>query len=224
MNYLKLFEDYFPYRHEMSDEEFQIVWDYFCFYVFPKERIKLMNQIILDTIEEVEFLDFTDLVKGRDLKLNPYFGLKNAKKGGTYMGLSYEFRKEVNNETFNRQSCKGWNHLFKDAFNRIQLKSYSNEHGVPYYEYIFELSIVEPWNGKPVEELQKILTTRESWNDITQYISSTIERFANHYDADLSVSTKGYGNNGVFEKNSYKFEIRLEDFDFEPKPDSEVWK
>lgn len=24
--------------------------------------------------------------------------------------------------------------------------------------------------------------------------------------------------------NSYEFEIRLEDFDFEPKPDSEIWK
>lgn len=229
MKHLKLFEDFFPYRHEMSYEEFQKVWNYFCFYVFPKEKINIMNRIIKDSIEYVEFLDFTDKLKGRNFRLYPYFGIKYSKTSGTYMGLSYEFQREVNNETYNLENCKGWNHIFKDAMNQIQWKNSfgRNEHGVPYYQYSFNLSVVEPWEGKSVEDMQKMLDKDllgQSWNEITRYISSIMETFAKHYDVDLKIFTKTYGNRGVFDKNSYKFEIRLEDFDFEPKPDSEIWK
>lgn len=233
MKYLKLFEDFFPYNHKMTDEEFQKVWDYFCFYVFPKERVELMNQVILDTIEYTEFLDFTDRLKGRDVSLSPYLGLKYSKTSGTYMGLSYEFQREVNDGTSNIETCKGWDHLFKDAMNYIQWRDKSfgkrgeKEHGIPYYQYSFNLSVVEPWDGKTKEEIQKMLDRDllgQSWNDITRYISQVAKRFASHHDLDLSISVKTYGNRGVFDKNSYKFEIRLEDFDFEPKPDSEIWK
>lgn len=229
MKYLKLYEDFFPWEHKMTDEEFKKVWDYFCFYVFPKERIELMNQVILDTIEYTEFLDFTDKLKGRNINLRPYFGLKYSKKSGTYKGLSYEFQREVNDGTCNIETCKGWDHLFKDAFNWIQKRKSFGEvvHGIPYYQYDFNLSVVEDWEGKSVEELQKMLDKDllgQSWNDITRYISQTAKRFALHHNLDLSISVKTYGNRMVFDKNSYKFEIRLEDFDFEPKPDSEIWK
>lgn len=228
MKYLKLFEDFFPYNHKMTDEEFQKVWDYFCFYVFPKERIELMNQVILDTIEYTEFLEFSDNLKGRDFKLRPYFGVKYSKTSGTYMGLSYEFQREVNNGTFNIETCKGWDHVFKDAFNRIQKRKSFGEvtHGIPYYQYNFNLSVIEPWEGKSVEELQKMLDKDllgQSCNDITRYISQLAKRFA-HHNLDSSIYVKTYGNRGVFDNNSYKFEIRIEDFDFEPKPDSEIWK
>jgi hypothetical protein len=216
----------------MTDEEFQKVWDYFCFYVFPKEKINIMNQIIKDSIEYVEFLDFTDKLKGRNFHLHPYFGIKYSKTCGTYMGLSYEFQREVNNETYNIENCKGWDHLFKDAINQIQWKDKSfakkgeKEHGVPYYQYSFNLSVVEPWEDKSVEDMQKMLDRDllgQNWNEITRYISGIMERFAKHYDMELKIYTKTYGNRGSFDKNSYKFEIRLEDFDFEPKPNSEIW-
>jgi hypothetical protein len=225
MKYLKLFEDFFPYNHKMTNQEFQKVWDYFCFYVFPKERIEVMNQVILDTIEYTEFLDFTDRLKGREVRLRPYFGLKYSKTSGTYKGLSYEFEREVNDGTYNIETCKGWSHLFKDAYNIIQPHSSFGkmQHGIPYYQYDFNLSVVEPWDGETKEEIQKKLRHGGSWNDITRYISQVAKRFALHHNLDLSISVQNHGA-WVFDKNSYKFEIRLEDFDFEPKPDSEVWK
>jgi hypothetical protein len=224
MKYLKIYEDFFPYKHNMTDEEFQKVWNYFCHHVFAKERIELMNQVILDTIEYTEFLEFSDNLKGRGLRLNPYFGLKYSKTSGTYMGLSHEFQREVNNRTYNIETCKGWDHVFKDAFNIIHPHARFGEvtHGIPYYQYNFNLSVIDPWEGKSVEELQKMLDG-QSWNDITRYISQIAKGFALHHNLDLSISVKTYGNRGVFEKNSYKFEIRLEDFDFEPKTDSEIW-
>ena len=222
MNHIKLFEELFPYRHKLTDEEFQKVWDYFCNHVFPKERVEIMNKIILDTIQEVEFLDFTDNIVGGNVRLYPYFGLKGSKESGSYTGLSYDFQKEINNGTYNLQTCKGWDHLFRDAFNTIQPHSSFGkiEHGIPYYEYDFNLGIVDSWDNKSVDDMKKMLDKDllgDSWNDITKYITMTAKRFAVYYNLDLSISTKTYGNRGVFRKNSYKFEIRIEDFDFEPK-------
>lgn len=228
MKYLKVFEDFFPYKHEMTDEEFQKVWEYFCFYVFPGDRVDLMNQIIIDSINEVDFLDFSEKLKGRDfdnykVNLRPYFGLRNYKSGGTYMGLSYQFQREVNNKSYNIENCKGWKHLFKQAMNWIQYRNSFGEviHGLPYYEYDFDLTLVDKWENKSIEELDIILK-RSQWSEITKHLSKIVESMGLYNDINLSCSVKvhhGY----TLTPRSHKFEIRLVDLDFEPKPNSEIW-
>jgi hypothetical protein len=220
MKYLKIFEDFFPYKHEMTDEEFQMVWQYFCFYVFPEERVTLINQIILDSIREINFLEFSEKIKGRDFTLRPYFGLKYSKESGTYMGLSYEFQREVNNKTYNIESCKGWDHVFKDAMNLIQPKR-EMEHGLPYYEYGFHLTLVDKWENKSIEELDIILK-RNQWSEITKHLSKIIESMGLYNDINLSCSVKVHHGYTLIPR-SHKFEVRLVDLDFEPKSDSEIW-
>lgn len=56
----------------------------------------------------------------------------------------------------------------------------------------------------------------ERYRLITDYITSTCKRYVQHYNVDLKVNVKSYGNKGSY-NNSYKFEIRIEDYDFVPK-------
>ena len=48
MKYLKLYEDFFPWQHKMTDEEYPKVWNYLCYYVLPNEKVDLMNQVVVE--------------------------------------------------------------------------------------------------------------------------------------------------------------------------------
>lgn len=222
MKYIKLFEDFFPWQHKMTDEEYQKVWNYLCYYVFPNEKVELINQVVVEGVLETEFLDFQQKINNPNYKPLPKFQIVNE-VGSSITGLSSEFQRELNNQTYNSQNCEGWKHLFVDVMNSLQSK---RTRYYPSYQYDFNLMVVDNWKGYTKGQLRNMLNG-EKWassNEITEHLKESLYRYSKHFDLDLKINVNTWGTRGVIGLNTYVFEVRLTDLDFEPKPDSEIWK
>ena len=228
MKFLRKFnEDRFPHGYELTDDEFRQAWDYFCFDVFNKKRRTLFNKIIADAIEYIDFIEpkghkFTSTEWEFNLaqSLNPYYGI--AISLGSFSGMSYEFQKTVNDDTYLMSTCAGWRHLFKSAIDDIGWRNSfgKKEHGYPYYQYSLNLAVVDGWDGMSKEEVLKLIKTPfwgiKSGEGIPQYLKKVIELVAESYNVDLNISVQSYTDR-CDDKRGCPFEIRLIDLDFVPK-------
>lgn len=219
MKYLQMFESFFKWQQKLTEDEALKCWRYFYDEVFPEERVKFFNEILRKT-----FIELDEFIEVDTSNLRPYFGLVNSREGGSTTGLSYEFQSSVNNRVIDMEKVNGWSHLFRDAMNSIKPKkaTFSDEieHAYPYYEWKLNIKFCGGFNGKSKEELDKMFNhdlLGDSYNDITKLISKTIKQYADHYGSEIRISTKTYGTRGVFGKNTYAFEIWIQDLDFEPK-------
>lgn len=225
MKYLKNFnENIFPYKHEITNDEFEKVFNYFCFDVFKKERRDKINKILAESIQYTEFLETKQRHIQNNMTLDeeaeeykPYYGV--ASSLSSFGGLSYDFQKTVNDETYDMNVCKSWAHCFKDQINDISWRNSFGKmkHGYPYYGYSLNLIVTDSWNDKSIDNINILIKHNDQYNIITSYLKKCIIAVANTYNIDLDVSVVSYGDRHDRNTGSFLFKILLIDLDFEPK-------
>jgi len=219
---------YYPYHHKLSDTEIEKTYKYFFYHVFPQERYKLMNEIIKESIEYTDFIDFYNKVNHPDqFVIRPQLLINYA---NSFASMTNMFKVEVfdNNPNYQNVARNGWAHILKDNFNNLytnnDVSTGKERHGYPCYEYRLQLTITDHWteDGKRTPMKELINSFMESTDDviktkITKLIRDNIKLFAKHMDVDVNLFISKRGPNH-FRKNCYEFEIRLIDLDFTPPP------
>lgn len=226
--YQKLFEGHFPYQHELTNEEVDKIYHYFYTYVFPQERIKLMEEILKESIIYSDFLEFYDKVNRPDrFQLRPSLGAAYSSLTGLTSIYSEMQRSILNNEPeFHHYQNK---HIIKSGFEYIyyQRSFGENKHGYPYYEYRVALMVQTDMESEKenmsIAKLKKILGSDSYYSDrfiITDHLAQIIKRFAKHMDVETKVSVQNYGKEwrGTSGENCFSFEIRIYDLDFQAPP------
>lgn len=225
---------YYPYHYKLSDAEIEKTYKYFFYHVFPQERYKLMNEIIKESIEYTDFMNFYNKLYYPDqFVMRPLLMIYYA---NSFASLTSLFQVDVFNNQPNYQDVNrhGWAHVLKDDFNNLYTNNDvftgKERHGYPCYEYKLGLTITDNWtiDDKKIkmEDIIKSLNGVNSLGlsyqnpikiQIIKFLQETIKRFAKHMDVELSIFLSLRGPNHL-RKNCFEFEVRLIDLDFTPPP------
>lgn len=225
--YNKINEGYFPYKYEITNDEVEKIYQYFYKWVYPQDKIKLMNECILESIEWTDFLTFYGKeYNPQRFKLVPYLGVVYSGLG-TFSGTLQEMQRSILNNEHEYKNYQN-KHIIKDSFNTIYQDHFDKtKHGFPFYEYKLDLicqddiQIDDKLFKKA--EIVKLLSTDYFIQDkfiLTGYIRRIIESWAKHMDMNVKVFVKHYGKSwrGNFLEVAFSFEVAIIDLDFVPPP------